>query len=100
LSRHHKYEPSENPLDPDQIEKPYLSAEAVSSSGDLDDLVTTVEAEGIDLSPEGKMPSARTRNLYRELDDEEEVTLPADGLDKTNDPVRMYLREMGTVPLL
>ena len=27
-----------------------------------------------------------------------EVTPPA--LDKTNDPVRMYLREMGTVPLL
>src|SRR5262249_10202912 len=101
LSRHHKHDPSENPLDPDQMEKPYLSAEAVSSSGDLDDLVTTVEAEGIDLSPEGKMPSAGRRNLYRELDaDDEEVTLSADGLDKSNDPVRMYLREMGTVPLL
>src|SRR5215471_8003039 len=48
------------------------------------------------------MPSARTRNLYRELDadNDEEVTPAADGLDKTNDPVRMYLREMGTVPLL
>ena len=88
-------------MNPDQQEKPYLPAEAVSSLGDLDDLVTTVEAEGIDLSLEGKMPSVRTRNLYRELDaDDEEGTLPAETLDKTNDPVRLYLREMGTVPLL
>jgi len=88
-------------MDPDQREKPYLSADAVSSAGDLEELVTTVEAEGIDLSLEGKMPSARTRNLYRELDgDDEEGTLPAEALDKTNDPVRLYLREMGTVPLL
>jgi len=101
LSRRHKYDPSEEPMNPDQQEKPYLPAEAVSSLGDLDDLVTTVEAEGIDLSLEGKMPSVRTRNLYRELDaDDEEGTLPAETLDKTNDPVRLYLREMGTVPLL
>ncbi|HKE30730.1 MAG TPA: RNA polymerase sigma factor RpoD [Candidatus Angelobacter sp.] len=101
MSRRHKYDPSEEPMNPDQQEKPYLPAEAVSSLGDLDDLVTTVEAEGIDLSLEGKMPSVRTRNLYRELDaDDEEGTLPAETLDKTNDPVRLYLREMGTVPLL
>src|SRR5215813_9580184 len=39
------------------------------------------------------------------LYDEVNELLPADitssdELDKTNDPVRMYLREMGTVPLL
>lgn len=33
-------------------------------------------------------------------DDEEEPALTAESLEKTNDPVRMYLREMGTVPLL
>ena len=102
------YDRSNDSLDPDQPDKPYfgpetshLSDEDLSPAGDLDEIATTVEAEGIDLSPEGKMPSARTRNLYRELDtDEEEFTLPADALAKTTDPVRMYLREMGTVPLL
>src|SRR4029453_17618525 len=32
--------------------------------------------------------------------DEAELDLTPGALDKTNDPVRMYLREMGTVPLL
>ena len=101
MKHHHRYD-SENPLDPDQPESDRLSGEDIAPAGDLDELVTTVEAEGIDLSPEGRMPSARTRKLYRELGagDEEEFTLPADELAKTNDPVRMYLREMGTVPLL
>jgi len=100
LSRHHTYD-RENPLDADQPETERLSGEGLSPAGDLDELLSTVEAEGIDLSSEGKMPSAPTRNLYRELDtDDEGFTLAADGLAKTNDPVRMYLREMGTVPLL
>lgn len=109
MSRRPTYDRSESPLDPDQPNKPYFNREAshlsdedLSGASDLDELVTTVEVEGIDLSPEGKMPSAHTRNLYRELggDEEEEIALPPDGLDKTNDPVRMYLREMGAVPLL
>ena len=32
--------------------------------------------------------------------EELELDLTPGALDKTNDPVRMYLREMGTVPLL
>jgi len=101
LSRRHTFD-SENPLDPDQQETDRLSDDDLSQAGDLDELVTTVEVEGIDLSPDGKMPSGRTKNLYRELDtdDEEELTLAADELARTNDPVRLYLREMGTVPLL
>ncbi|MCA1643116.1 MAG: RNA polymerase sigma factor RpoD [Acidobacteria bacterium] len=35
-----------------------------------------------------------------ELDDDVELDLSAGVLDKTNDPVRLYLREMGVVPLL
>lgn len=101
MSRRHTFDPGENPLDPGQPETDRLSGEDLSPLGDLDELVTTVEAEGIDLSPDGKIPSAHTRNLYRELGtDEEELPLPQDELAKTNDPVRMYLREMGTVPLL
>jgi RNA polymerase primary sigma factor len=35
-----------------------------------------------------------------ELDEDVELDLSAGVLDKTNDPVRLYLREMGVVPLL
>ncbi len=42
-------------------------------------------------------PSQRT-GLYQES--EEQYVTGIDKLEKTNDPVRMYLREMGTVPLL
>ena len=96
------YDTSENPPDPDPPETDRLSGDDLSLDDDLDELVTTIEAEGIDLSPEGKMPSARTRNSYQELDtgDEEELTHSPEELTRTNDPVRMYLREMGTVPLL
>jgi RNA polymerase primary sigma factor len=41
-------------------------------------------------------PFDRTAEGAEEL----ELDLTPGALDKTNDPVRMYLREMGTVPLL
>jgi RNA polymerase primary sigma factor len=67
---------------------------------ELDDLSRRLDEEGIDVTAEGEMPSQRRRSL-RQLDDSEDVDLtPADALDKTSDPVRLYLREMGTVPLL
>src|SRR5204863_5875873 len=34
------------------------------------------------------------------VEDDTRLELATGGLEKTNDPVRMYLREMGTVPLL
>jgi RNA polymerase primary sigma factor len=85
-----------------QEETSHLADKSFHSPEDLDDLAMTVETEGIDLSPEGKMPSGGGRNLYRELDnaEDEDSSPAADGLDKTNDPVRLYLREMGAVPLL
>lgn len=66
---------------------------------DLDDVAMTVD-EGIDLQ-EGMLPSQRLRKRY-ELEGEEELDfrLAPEVLEKTNDPVRLYLREMGTVPLL
>ena len=48
-----------------------------------------------------KLPSAPTRNSRRcEEGEDVELDLTPGALEKTNDPVRMYLREMGTVPLL
>ena len=49
-----------------------------------------------------KLPSAALDKKFDEVEDGEdiELDLTPGALEKTNDPVRMYLREMGTVPLL
>src|SRR5690606_15906000 len=44
--------------------------------------------------------SALDKKFDEEEGDEVELDLTPGALEKTNDPVRMYLREMGTVPLL
>jgi RNA polymerase primary sigma factor len=76
----------------------------VHSPEDLDDLLTTIGTQGIDvLEGPAKLPSsALDKKFDQELEEGEEVELDLTpgALEKTNDPVRMYLREMGTVPLL
>ncbi len=72
----------------------------VHSPEDLDDLITTIGTQGIDLlEGPGKLPSERDVEAGEE-GEEVELDLTPGALEKTNDPVRMYLREMGTVPLL
>jgi RNA polymerase primary sigma factor len=73
----------------------------LSSDSDLEDMTTTLETEGIDLSADGTLPSQR-QSRYSGLDDPDtpEIVVTTDKLDKTSDPVRLYLREMGSVPLL
>jgi len=83
----------------------------VHSSEEIDDLLSTFERYGIDVyedastakaaraaadaeTTEGEAPEPR------EAAEEPEFDLTPGALEKTNDPVRMYLREMGTVPLL
>ncbi|MGI8772803.1 MAG: RNA polymerase sigma factor RpoD [Acidobacteriaceae bacterium] len=72
------------------------------SADDLDDLLTTIGTQGIDVL-EGE-PKFGPEKFDRETESEEgedvELDLTPGALEKTNDPVRMYLREMGTVPLL
>ncbi len=80
----------------------------ITSPDDLDDLLTTINTQGIDvLSGEGRRGRGGTDREDRAEDEEErsedsdvELDLSPGTLEKTNDPVRMYLREMGTVPLL
>ena len=76
----------------------------VRSPEDLDDVLATIGALGIDvLERQPKLPSSVLKRKF-----EEEVELGGDlGLDSApgaveqiNDPVRIYLREMGVVPLL
>ena len=92
-------------------EKGYLTYDQVNdliphdvhSPEDLDDLLTTIGTQGIDVLEGSKMPSAELEKKFEEVEEgseDVELDLTPGALEKTNDPVRMYLREMGTVPLL
>ncbi|HSU18591.1 MAG TPA: RNA polymerase sigma factor RpoD [Acidobacteriaceae bacterium] len=74
----------------------------ITSPDDLDDLLTTINTQGIDvLSGESRRGGERDEEHEAgEESDDVELDLTPGTLEKTNDPVRMYLREMGTVPLL
>ena len=71
----------------------------IGSADDLDDLMTTISGQGIDLLEAPKFPGDKDFEL-EEGGEDVELDLTPGTLEKTNDPVRMYLREMGTVPLL
>ena len=70
----------------------------IGSGDDLDDLITTIGTQGIDLLDAPKFPG--DKEFEPEEGEDVELDLTPGTLEKTNDPVRMYLREMGTVPLL
>jgi RNA polymerase primary sigma factor len=83
----------------------------VHSSEEIDDLLSTFERCGIDIYEDASTAKAARAaaevgegsdaETKEELPAEEiELDLTPGTLEKTNDPVRMYLREMGTVPLL
>jgi RNA polymerase primary sigma factor len=72
--------------------------EEIGSADDLDDLITTIGTQGIDLLDAPKFGADKDFELEDGVD--VELDLTPGTLEKTNDPVRMYLREMGTVPLL
>ena len=69
--------------------------EEMNSADDLDDLITTIGTQGIDL-----LDNPKHDKDFDEDGEDVELDLTPGTLEKTNDPVRMYLREMGTVPLL
>jgi RNA polymerase primary sigma factor len=70
----------------------------ITSSEELDDLFSTFGSAGIEVVDSEK--AYRDEHRQGEGAEENELDLTPGALDKTNDPVRMYLREMGTVPLL
>jgi RNA polymerase primary sigma factor len=81
----------------------------VHSSEEIDDLLSTFERYGIDVYEDLSTAKAalaaadatETAEPKEEVVSEEaDLDLTPGALEKTNDPVRMYLREMGTVPLL
>src|SRR5712671_6960152 len=74
----------------------------ITSSDELDDLFNTFGSAGIEVidSDQKYMRDEKAIDRTAEGAEELELDLTPGALDKTNDPVRMYLREMGTVPLL
>jgi RNA polymerase primary sigma factor len=74
----------------------------ITSPDELDDLMTTINTQGIDVlaGAEGRSERDKYEPEAGEESDDVELDLTPGTLEKTNDPVRMYLREMGTVPLL
>src|SRR5213596_2509650 len=74
----------------------------ITSSDELDDLFNTFGSAGIEVidSDQKYLRDGKAIDRTAEGAEELELDLTPGALDKTNDPVRMYLREMGTVPLL
>src|SRR6516164_5328655 len=84
-----------------------LPPEISASAEDLDDLFSAFGTAGIEVidtddqsfAPLDKVPGER-KSDGEAPEEGVELDLTPGALEKTNDPVRMYLREMGTVPLL
>jgi RNA polymerase primary sigma factor len=84
-----------------------LPPEISASAEDLDDLFSAFGTAGIEVIETEDQSFAADKLSNREKakasstqSDDVELDLTPGTLEKTNDPVRMYLREMGTVPLL
>jgi RNA polymerase primary sigma factor len=84
-----------------------LPPEISSSAEDLDDLFSAFGTAGIEVIDTDDQNFAALDKIpgEKKFDAEApeegvELDLTPGALEKTNDPVRMYLREMGTVPLL
>src|SRR5256714_4604809 len=72
----------------------------ITSSEELDDLFNAFSSAGIEVVDSDKAYRG-DKDFDRDgNEDGPELDLTPGALDKTNDPVRMYLREMGKVPLL
>ena len=84
-----------------------LPDEISSSPDEIEEVFTLLESHGVtvvdadareQLGPGGSAPAPKEAAKDDKEDEGKEI-VPGP-LEKTNDPVRMYLREMGTVPLL
>jgi RNA polymerase primary sigma factor len=86
-------------------EKGYVSYDEVNdilpdeigAGPEIDDLLADLDTAGIEILEDPKLDFGKKGEDGDEFAD---LDFGQDLGDKTNDPVRMYLREMGTVPLL
>jgi len=86
------------------IEVTDLIPHGVHSAEELEDLVATIATQGIEvLENRQKLSSSALKKEFEEEVDPAEsigLELPLGALETTKDPARIYLREMGRVPLL
>jgi len=69
----------------------------IGAGPEIDDLLADLDTAGIEILEEPKLDFVKKSEDGEDFGD---LDFGQDLSDKTNDPVRMYLREMGTVPLL
>ncbi|HMG75408.1 MAG TPA: RNA polymerase sigma factor RpoD [Pyrinomonadaceae bacterium] len=78
--------------------------ENVVSPDDIEDVLQKLDASNIHVADSDErlieQAAAIATDDEESGDDDLELDLSAGALEKTNDPVRLYLREMGVVPLL
>jgi len=77
--------------------------ENVVSPDDIEDVLQKLDASNIHVADSDERlieQAAAIATDDDESDEDLELDLSAGALEKTNDPVRLYLREMGVVPLL
>ena len=74
-----------------------LLTEEYRGGRELEDLLSEFDSAGVEILEEPKLEFDKK---LEETEDPGDLELVQDFNEKTNDPVRMYLREMGTVPLL
>src|SRR5712692_4599124 len=87
------YEEVHDVLPPDVVSPEHI--DALMTLGDLD--IDLVDPE----SPPEDVPGSPDNGLAADyVEDGRGLDFAADVLGKTDDPVRLYLREMGTIPLL
>ena len=77
--------------------------ENVVSPDDIEDVLQKLDASNIHVADSDERLIEQAAAIAaddEEADEDLELDLSAGALEKTNDPVRLYLREMGVVPLL
>src|SRR5437868_9148810 len=76
----------------------------VVSPDDIEDVLQKLDASNIHVADSDErlieQAAAIATDDEEVVDEDLELDLSAGALEKTNDPVRLYLREMGVVPLL
>ncbi|HEV7397040.1 MAG TPA: RNA polymerase sigma factor RpoD [Pyrinomonadaceae bacterium] len=79
--------------------------DSVVSPDDIEDVLQKLEGSNIPVADSDErlleqVAAATPDEEEESLEEDVELDLSAGSLEKTNDPVRLYLREMGVVPLL
>ncbi|RMG48720.1 MAG: RNA polymerase sigma factor RpoD [Acidobacteria bacterium] len=83
--------------------KEHLPDELIADRGEMEELFELLRTHEVDVidadEAEGEDPLLEEPAAERRLETTKKALVPPEP-ERTNDPVRMYLREMGTVPLL